>query len=302
MTTTSNRNISTSTVRSSFLPFLAGTAFGIASSILYTRVICSRNQKSSSSSSSSLWLQPPSTLPRFAQEILSNHQHTNTEKISNDDSNGESTNASSPNTALSSENWTEVRLREWEDLNWRDANGWQGRDLCHNPQGVGVRILHYYYKASSKEMVGVVWFGPHAESHRGLCHGGAMTSLMDDFCGHLAFLHSTSGQPWSGATVQVNVSLKKPVKVGSILRIIGRIDKHEGRKIYVHATLDDGGGDNNDDDDSSGGKEQNKDPVVYATLEGLSIDGVKMSQHEDPVSKRTWEVEVCEHSGRLQRR
>lgn len=180
-----------------------------------------------------------------------------------------------------------IRLREWEDCEWRSQNGWKGRDLCHNPHGKAVRVLNYYYDSSNtKEMIGVVWFGPHAESHRGLCHGGAMSSLMDDFCGHMAFIDSE--KPWSGATVQVNVALKKPVPVGSILRIIGKVTSKKGRKVHVEATLDDG--------DSDDGK------TVYATLEGLSIDGVKMSAQDDDVAERIWEDDKCKTTGRLQRR
>ena len=152
-------------------------------------------------------------------------------------------------------------------------------------------MLSYYYDdgaEGTKEMTGVVWFGPDAESHRGLCHGGAMSALMDDFCGHVAFVPSDS--PWSGATVQINVSLKKPVRVGSILRIVGRVSKREGRKVYVEAVLDDGGG-----------KEANAEPVIYAALEGLSMDGVKMSDQEDEVATRTWEVHTCQE-GRRHRR
>ena len=111
-----------------------------------------------------------------------------------------------------------VSLREWEDEEWRHQSGWLGRDYIHNASSRAVRVLSYYYDDRSREMVGVVWFGPDAESHRRLCHGGAMSSLMDDFCGHCAFV--TSDAPWSGATVQVNVALKKPVKVGSVLRQI----------------------------------------------------------------------------------
>lgn len=185
-----------------------------------------------------------------------------------------------------------VRLREWEDLKWRDENGWHGRDLCHNPVGKAVRVLQYYYCDETQKMFGIVWFGPHAESHRGLCHGGAMTSLMDDFCGHMAFLNSNKG-PWSGATVQVNVALKKPVPVGSILRIVGSIRKQEGRKVHVEAVLDNG---------IEKGSEQQHPGIVYASMEGLSIDGVKMSDCDDSVAARTWEVDVCEKSGQLQRR
>lgn len=178
-----------------------------------------------------------------------------------------------------------VSLREWEDADWRRASGWLGRDYIHNASSRAVQVLSYYYNddAEGKEMIGVVWFGPDAESHRGLCHGGAMSSLMDDFCGHCAFV--TSDAPWSGATVQVNVSLKKPVKVGSILRIVGRVTKRERRKAYVEAVLDDGG----------------EDSVVYAQLEGLSIDGVRMSVKEDEISQRQWEIHTCDKGMRHRR-
>jgi hypothetical protein len=106
---------------------------------------------------------------------------------------------------------------------------------------------------------------------------------MDDFCGHMSFLNS--GGPWSGATVQVNVALKKPVHVGSVLRIFGKVSKLEGRKVHVKATLDCG-----------------SSKKIYATMEGLSIDGVKMSSTDDAVADRTWKVDVCQMSGRLQRR
>mmetsp|Transcript_22117 Transcript_22117/g.48192 ORF Transcript_22117/g.48192 Transcript_22117/m.48192 type:complete len:268 (+) Transcript_22117:133-936(+) len=187
----------------------------------------------------------------------------------------------------------QIRLREWEDMEWRQKSGWRGKDFCHNPEGRAVRVLSYYYADDNcpdgkKDMTGVVWFGPDAESHRGLCHGGAMSALMDDFCGHVAFV--TSDSPWSGATVQVNVSLKKPVKVGSVLRIVGRVSKREGRKVHVEAVLDDGGG-----------WEGNAEPVVYAVLEGLSIDGVKMSEHDDEIATRTWEMHTC-REGRRHRR
>jgi hypothetical protein len=78
-------------------------------------------------------------------------------------------------------NWEKICLREWEDIEWRRANGWIGNDFCHNISSSGssssssaaIRILNYYVDAATQtQMVGVVFFGPDAESHRGLCHGG----------------------------------------------------------------------------------------------------------------------------------
>jgi hypothetical protein len=112
-----------------------------------------------------------------------------------------------------------VQLQEWTDMAWRKELGWHGRDLCHNPDGRGVRILQYYFCAAENTLTGVVHFGVDAESHRGLCHGGSMTSLMDDVLGWLSFFAAGRG-PWDGCTVSVSVQLKKPVKVGSLLKVV----------------------------------------------------------------------------------
>ena len=202
-----------------------------------------------------------------------------------------------------------VRLREWEDMTWRKENGWLGRDLCHNPDGQAVRVLEYYWDSSRAMLTGIVWFGPLCESHRGLCHGGSYTSLLDDVTGHYAFLCS---EPWHGATVQVNVSLKKPIRIGQILRVVAyaepssesqaqQIDtakslptsevnpeanatssdrkrkRSSRKKISVMATIDGGSGDDGD---------------VYAKLEGLSVGGVRIVAEDghksDAIAKRGW--------------
>lgn len=177
----------------------------------------------------------------------------------------------------------EVRMREWDDPAWRSGSGWKGRDLCHNPSGTGVRVLRYYWRPQARELVGVVWFGPDCESHRGLCHGGAMTSLMDDVCGHTAFVNGDA--PWSGATVQVNVSLKKPVRVGQILRVTGKVESVQGKKVRVTAVLD-------DPDGATAAAGAARDPEVYALLEGLSISGVRLASakhmEDDAIAHRVW--------------
>ena len=85
--------------------------------------------------------------------------------------------------------------------------------------------------------------GPEAESHRGLCHGGTMCALMDDVVGWTGFCATGVCKPWSGFTVQINTALKKPVEVGSWLRLEGEIVKIEGRKVSVKARLLDVDGD-----------------------------------------------------------
>ena len=129
-----------------------------------------------------------------------------------------------------------VVLREWHDEEFRKTNGWVGNDLCHSRWSNGVRILDYYWNKDTQELTGIVFFGSNCESHRGLCHGGAYTSAFDDFTGHIAFVH---GQPWFGATVQVNVGLKQPIPIGAVLRMHGKVTQNK-RKLIITAVLDDG--------------------------------------------------------------
>ena len=174
-------------------------------------------------------------------------------------------------------NQRRLLFREWEDIEWRVTSGWRGRDLIHDPTGRAVRVMAYFWNAAEQALTGIVHFGPDAESHRGLCHGGAMTSLMDDLCGHIAFLPNKPGAaaPWCGCTAQVDVALKKPVRVGDVLKLTGSITSREMNKrglekVHIYAAL------------------TGEDGSVYCELKGLSITPVPMHTIDDNVSKRKW--------------
>ena len=86
-----------------------------------------------------------------------------------------------------------------------------------------------------------------------------MTAAMDDVIGWTAFNVLGTCEPWIGHTVQVNVALKRPILVGSYLKIVGEITKFEGRKIYVKAML------------LGEKKNEEDDEVLYCDAEGLVI-------------------------------
>ena len=175
---------------------------------------------------------------------------------------------------FSSEKHKRIVLPEWEDSTWRSNNGWVGKDLIHNRSSKAVFIPCYFYNSDERTLVGMVHFGENCESHRGLCHGGSMTSVMDDVCGHVAFLASGShAKPWRGATVQVDVKLKKPIRIGQWLKITGKVVRIERkRKLFIFGELSDENGN------------------VYAEMNGISICGVDLSNMDDAVSKRQWIV------------
>jgi len=153
-------------------------------------------------------------------------------------------------------------VSEWDNsASWRRSNGWRGSDYVHGDKA-GVRILDYFYTADDK-LVGAVHFTAGAESHKGFCHGGSMCAVMDDVLGWTAFcVGATEAErgpaiaPWSGFTAQVNVTLSRPVPVGSLLCVEGEVKKVERRKVFVSASLYDG-------DDREAGP--------FCTAEGLFI-------------------------------
>ena len=98
-----------------------------------------------------------------------------------------------------------------------------------------------------------------------------MTSVMDDVAGHLAFV-AYGRKPWDGATVSIKVDLLAPVEVGAKLLVEGTVVSRERKKVFVKAVLRDG---------EEGGK-------IYAKMEGISIQPVKMSSIDDAVDQRAW--------------
>ena len=183
----------------------------------------------------------------------------------------------------------EWKISEGEDNDewncYRQKHGWMGRDLMHDVHSP-VRILNYYVRYGTSQpltglsrggvgtqLTGIVHFTRRAESHQGYCHGGAMTSVMDDVLGWAAFLVTGRCIPWSGYTVQVNTSLKRPIPVDSCLVVQATIVKVVRRKVSVEATIYDPraimavkkDAQQEDDEDYIAGE------AIYATAEGLVV-------------------------------
>ena len=151
-----------------------------------------------------------------------------------------------------------VIVSEWEeednidqdnDTGYRLKNGWKGKDLIHD-KNAPVRITDYFVKYGDGKgidgldkggvdttLTGIVHFTNRAESHQGYCHGGSMCSVLDDVVGWCSFMVTGQCIPWSGFTVQINTSLKKPIIVNSILLVVAVVTKIERRKIYIESKI-----------------------------------------------------------------
>ena len=160
----------------------------------------------------------------------------------------------------------------------------QGTDLVHDSNSP-VRILDYYVRYGSgiphtgltsggvgTTLHGIVHYTPRAESHAGFCHGGSMCSVMDDVIGWVAFCVTGRCIPWTGFTVQVNTSLKRPIRVNSILLVKAEISQVERRKVSVLATIVD--------------PSQSEGPIVHAEGSGLVVmnRGILPEEQEQDMS------------------
>lgn len=81
-------------------------------------------------------------------------------------------------------------------------------------------------------------------------------SVMDDIIGWCAMFVTGTCHPWSGFTVQVNTSLRRPIPVGKFLLARATITKVERRKVFIEAVLMD---------------PENGNDIVHAEGDGLVV-------------------------------
>lgn len=196
-----------------------------------------------------------------------------------------------------------------EPPDYRSRNGWKGTDLvhsrnaparitdyfCHYGPGTDVRLDPSLYPMQLSSFVsppqqqehpavgspttrggtgtvltGIVHFTAAAESHAGFCHGGSMCCIMDDVVGWIAFCATGTVRPWTGYTVQVNTSLRKPVSIHSVMLVEAKITSVQRRKVTVTARLYDPANDNS----------------LHATCEGLVVMNKGILAVDDEINEQ----------------
>lgn len=81
-------------------------------------------------------------------------------------------------------------------------------------------------------VTGVVTFGGAYEGPPGCVHGGYIAAAFDELLG---FAQGLSGNP--GMTANLTVNYRSPTPLRQPLRLVGDIDRIEGRKIFVKGEL-----------------------------------------------------------------
>lgn len=70
------------------------------------------------------------------------------------------------------------------------------------------------------------------QSWQGIIHGGVVALLMDEAVGWAAW---HAGHP--GVTGKLEVRLRRPLKIGERVRIVGRVDRIRHRLVYTTSTV-----------------------------------------------------------------
>jgi acyl-coenzyme A thioesterase PaaI-like protein len=87
-------------------------------------------------------------------------------------------------------------------------------------------------RVEGHEVIGDVVYGPAYEGPPGCVHGGTIAAGFDEVLG---FTQSMSGQV--GMTGRLEVFYRSPTPLGAEVRYRGWLDRVDGRKIHVQATL-----------------------------------------------------------------
>ena len=96
----------------------------------------------------------------------------------------------------------------------------------HAEQGFGLQVHR-----EGDQVVAEHVFEPRHSGAPGIAHGGAVATVVDDVLGFLLYLAHVPG-----VTRTLDVEYLKPVVVGVPYTVRGRLDRREGRKLWVSCT------------------------------------------------------------------
>ena len=98
-----------------------------------------------------------------------------------------------------------------------------------NPDGLQLK----FEPAGDGTSVALYTVQPRFQSWAGMAHGGIVSLMLDEAVGWAAW---HAGHP--GVTGRLQVSLRRPLKLGERVRIVGRVDNIRRNLIYVSAWVE----------------------------------------------------------------
>ena len=88
--------------------------------------------------------------------------------------------------------------------------------------------LHVVNRKVGDEVHATYEFSAKHSGAPGIAHGGAVAALVDDVCGGLLFIVREPA-----VTRTLNVEYLKPVLIGVTYHLVARVERREGRKLFV---------------------------------------------------------------------
>lgn len=89
------------------------------------------------------------------------------------------------------------------------------------------------------EVVAVFHLGNEVCGHKGIIHGGLSAALCDEVMGTCSYIFNL-GQP--SFTANMNLNYKNPLFANSWILIRSKVQKFEGRKVFIQVQMEDGYG------------------------------------------------------------
>ncbi|MEP6783860.1 MAG: PaaI family thioesterase [Acidobacteriota bacterium] len=115
--------------------------------------------------------------------------------------------------------------------------GWEPVEPFPSPEGTfladGDRVrLAYFRKPGEPALYAKAWFGKKTMGPPGHVHGGAMAATLDEAMGAVAWMNDFQ---CVAATIKISFLEMLPLETETIVE--ATIDRVEGRKIHLRATL-----------------------------------------------------------------
>ena len=116
---------------------------------------------------------------------------------------------------------------------WEPVIPFPSADETFLSEGDRVRLA-YFRKPGEPVLFAKAWFGSKTMGPPGHVHGGAMAATLDEAMGAVCWMN---GHPVVAATITISFLEMLPIQTETIVE--ATIDKIDGRKIHLRATLTD---------------------------------------------------------------
>ena len=103
-----------------------------------------------------------------------------------------------------------------------------------------VEDVELYTDENTKSVVGVYKLGCALCGHTGIIHGGIIAMGFDDLFGTCYYKHRAAGVP--GFSANLDVNYRKPMPCGQRVVFRAKVDRVEGRKVYLSGRATSEGG------------------------------------------------------------